>query len=493
MDNSKYTDKSFYKDYKKSLDTIVPNTSMRDIDWDAISKRLSKKKENKKPIYIWWIAASIIGIILFVSYMYNYTICTKTSQCIYSTGFEEKVKNYPNSSLKPQNKLYDNRDKILSRNMESTHYENSITSLKQKNDLLNEGRLLDTNQYMNSNLYQNSTSSYALQKNRFESNIDGLKLTMEDELDSLVTTFQSQPKGETDSVSEITHVLAPLPTISSVLIETTPEIDQNIFRITPSPHDRVQWLGRFSFGKYFEKNLFEHSLSDYPSSIMESIASSKNGKQMNLFVLMQKHKWRFGLGVEYTSYEFETTHNTNFGVKDIDYQSTDGSNIKKYEYQYDIFDGSISSRVRLSLFEVSPNQTIHHNDTFNINMTLSRSISKVQIPIIVERKFLDFKKFSLNGKIGASTLIHTTVNNSLNHKNESCRELCFVHGFDPEVISKPSKEYKIFGVVGLGVEYHASSNISIGISPDFIIHPNHNYTSWLHQQALGFYISYKIK
>ena len=113
MDNSKYTDKSFYKDYKKSLDTIVPNTSMRDIDWDAISKRLSKKKENKKPIYIWWIAASIIGIILFVSYMYNYTICTKTSQCIYSTGFEEKVKNYPNSSLKPQNKLYDNRDKIL--------------------------------------------------------------------------------------------------------------------------------------------------------------------------------------------------------------------------------------------------------------------------------------------------------------------------------------------------------------------------------------------
>ena len=106
---------------------------------------------------------------------------------------------------------------------------------------------------------------------------------------------------------------------------------------------------------------------------------------------------------------------------------------------------------------------------------------------------MDFKKFSLNGKIGASTLIHTTVNNSLNHKNESCRELCFVHGFDPEVISKPSKEYKIFGVVGLGVEYHASSNISIGISPDFIIHPNHNYTSWLHQQALGFYISYKIK
>ncbi|HUN17572.1 MAG TPA: hypothetical protein PK622_12190, partial [Saprospiraceae bacterium] len=69
---------------------------------------------------------------------------------------------------------------------------------------------------------------------------------------------------------------------------------------------------------------------------------------------------------------------------------------------------------------------------------------------------------------------------------------CFVNGFEPKIVSEVENKLSISGIVGLNFELKLNPKILMGISPEVVIHPNQNNTSWFHQQAISAYISYQF-
>ncbi|MBK7467302.1 MAG: hypothetical protein IPJ43_11010 [Saprospiraceae bacterium] len=89
---------------------------------------------------------------------------------------------------------------------------------------------------------------------------------------------------------------------------------------------------------------------------------------------------------------------------------------------YSTFDGNIQSRVNLSLFEIAQNQMINHNDTFDLNMSITRK-SYFLNATIFGKKNCEYIKIKIYTKLGTNIKLHSIISNTLNHQTELQRTL----------------------------------------------------------------------
>ncbi len=286
----------------------------------------------------------------------------------------------------------------------------------------------------------------------------------------------------------------PIQTISSEFVIQNDENKILKFNSLPDlikPKSNKWIYLRLFTGPLFDTKQNNNQTKD-PLAIHEHILKTKLGYHLGGSLYYQKtEKLRYGLGLQYNYSSFITDHHVNVTPEKLSHTST-GNGIKKYEFAYNTFDGNIQSRVNLSLFEIAQNQMIKHNDTFDLNMSITRKTHTFLMPLFLERKIASYKKIKIYTKLGTNIKLHSIISNTLNHQTESCKELCFVNGFEPKIVSEVENKLSISGIVGLNFELKLNPKILMGIGPEIVIHPNQNNTSWFHQQAISAYISYQF-
>jgi hypothetical protein len=342
---------------------------------------------------------------------------------------------------------------------------------------------------------KNTIISQNIAKNSSVPNLRTI-ITNENILSSSIPMIGSKKEIDainTDANFELDNI-NPIQTISSEFVIQNDENKILKFNSLPDlikPKSNKWIYLRLFTGPLFDTKQNNNQTKD-PLAIHEHILKTKLGYQLGGSLYYQKtEKLRYGLGLQYNYSSFITDHHVNVTPEKLSHTST-GNGIKKYEFAYNTFDGNIQSRVNLSLFEIAQNQMIKHNDTFDLNMSITRKTHTFLMPIFLERKIASYKKIKIYTKLGTNIKLHSIISNTLNHQTESCKELCFVNGFEPKIVSEVENKLSISGIVGLNFELKLNPKILMGIGPEMAIHPNQNNTSWFHQQAISAYVSYQF-
>ena len=477
-------DDKFYKAYAEKLNELQSNSSNKELDWNALSLKLSKKEKRRRAFaYFWSVLLAFLTIITItfisqnptkkpaIQIIENKLIAAQAKKGIIDSNCSNNTITY--NTENPRNKKNAYLSSSPNTSIEANFSSRIQISPKPKNTIISKNNA----------------------KNSSVTNLHTI-ITNENILSSSIPMIGSKKEFDaiiTDANFELDNI-NPIQTISS---EFAIQNDENKILKFNSLPDLIKpksnkWIYlRLFTGPMFDTKQNNNQTKD-PLAIHEHILKTKLGYQLGGSLYYQKtEKLRYGLGLEYNYSSFITDHHVNVTPEKLSHTST-GNGIKKYEFAYNTFDGNIQSRVNLSLFEIAQNQMIKHNDTFDLNMSITRKTHTFLMPLFLERKIASYKKIKIYTKLGTNIKLHSIISNTLNHQTESCKELCFVNGFEPKIVSEVENKLSISGIVGLNFELKLNPKILMGIGPEIVIHPNQNNTSWFHQQAISAYISYQF-
>ena len=477
-------DDKFYKAYAEKLNELQSNSSNKELDWDALSLKLSKKEKRRRAFaYFWSVLLAFLTIITItfisqkptkkpaIQIVENKLIAAQLKKGTIDSNCSNNT--ITNTTENPRNKKHAYLSSSPNTSIEANFSSRIQISPKPKNTIISKNNA----------------------KNNSVPNLHTI-ITNENILSSSFPMTGSKKENEAiipDANFELDNI-NPIQTISSEFVIQNDENKILKFNSLPDlikPKSNKWIYLRLFTGPLFDTKQNNNQTKD-PLAIHEHILKTKLGYHLGGSLYYQKtEKLRYGLGLQYNYSSFITDHHVNVTPEKLSHTST-GNGIKKYEFAYNTFDGNIQSRVNLSLFEIAQNQMIKHNDTFDLNMSITRKTHTFLMPLFLERKIASYKKIKIYTKLGTNIKLHSIISNTLNHQTESCKELCFVNGFEPKIVSEVENKLSISGIVGLNFELKLNPKILMGIGPEIVIHPNQNNTSWFHQQAISAYISYQF-
>lgn len=476
-------DDKFYKAYAEKLNELQSNSSNKELDWNALSLKLSKKEKRRRAFAYFWSVLLAFLTIITITFISQKPTKKPAIQIVENKLIAAQLRkgtidsncsnNTINTTENPRNKKHAYLSSSPNTSIEANFASRIQISPKPMNTIISKNNA----------------------KNNSVPNLHTI-ITNENILSSSFPIIGSKKKNDAiipNANFELDYI-NPIQTISTGLAIQNDENKILKFNSLPDlikPKSNKWIYLRLFTGPMFDTKQNNNQTKD-PLAIHEHILKTKLGYHLGGSLYYQKtEKLRYGLGLQYNYSSFITDHHVNVSPEKLSYAST-GNGIKKYEFAYNTFDGNIQSRVNLSLFEIAQNQMINHNDTFDLNMSITRKTHTFLMPLFLERKIASYKKIKIYTKLGTNIKLHSIISNTLNHQTESCKELCFVNGFEPKIVSEVENKLSISGIVGLNFELKLNPKILMGFGPEMVIHPNQNNTSWFHQQAISAYISYQF-
>jgi hypothetical protein len=469
-------DHRYYQAYAKKLNELHCNLSNKESDWSGIAFKLSKKKKRRKNIIYFW--TTLLGLLIIIVAINKLSIKRATKPGI------PNIENKQIVSLLSQKSL-DSNCLIIS---EANPHVNSIS--RRYNLSLNSLPAVG---------FQNLSKHRFVEINRNVENNEGIKFNSKKEecIENTSNSIFGTELLKVEIIAETKHQqgnIDQLPMVRPNL--KIQSLGDSLLDFISHPKLIKAKVSNKFYLRFFAGPLYiNHRFAFHNLDLTiapEKILKINLGHQMGIFLNYQKHdKLRFGGGLQYNYTSFITGHNLHLTAESLS-QTGSNNGINKYEFTYKIYDGSNKSTVNLSLFEVDQNQTINHNDSFDLNMSVKRKTYNFLMPLFVERKIFGNSKMKVYGKIGSNLKLYSFVTNTLKHQAESCKELCFVNGFEPQIISEVGNKFTFSGVMGLNFEFKIKPKTIVGIAPELVISPLQNYSAWHPQYGINAFVSYQI-
>lgn len=287
--------------------------------------------------------------------------------------------------------------------------------------------------------------------------------------------------------------------------EILPQLDINPFKTTldiansmtiHEPSKSVfnkTYLG-LGAGYIIQSNQHSKSQASIPQHIFKEKLSFKNGFYIRSSFLFQvSNNIRISSGLDYSVTNYHSHHDRNINMSELNYIDKNHENLSRYSLQYDISDGVTQSRINLYLFDVVPGQHINQNDSFQINMTLTRKVKNLSIPAFLDIKLIQTNRFQSFVRSGFNIGVIQSANTTFEHHSESCEELFIKSGFKPEIHSSTINKVDLSSMLGLVFEYHLTSNTALSITPEIYFQSIKNKGLLLSHNNISIQFLYNLK